>query len=317
MAAISYSCNANGTVCQGTSIVDQTSFQRLQELLNQLAQRLGIRDRVVADGVLGDKTMVLLQQIALEVPRLPLSGCWTHSVRDIARDAAQLTAAAQLELSVPAPGGRPPAAEAPHVGHQIVYAPPAPFAPNGGGGGGGAVAPDMQTSATPGFVPAKAGPYLAAIFGVLALGGVAVFALRKKRKNAAPPMAGVGDDYVVRYTVPDEPRFRSVFQTRRTHEMFKQDAEREARRLREEGARDVRVISWSRRHDDELAGTQPLIDTVRMGDRVTIVDRFGHERTGRAVMKGPAGWVLNMGGKHGTPGIASDENTVKVRAGRR
>jgi hypothetical protein len=46
---------------------------------------------------------------------------------------------------------------------------------------------------------------------------------------------------------------------------------------------------------------------------VTIVDRFGKQRTGRAVMKGPAGWVLNMGGRHGTPGIASDDNVTNVR----
>lgn len=46
--------------------------------------------------------------------------------------------------------------------------------------------------------------------------------------------------------------------------------------------------------------------------RVTIVDRFGQQHTGRAVMRGPAGWVLNMGGPHGRPGIASDENVVKV-----
>jgi len=51
---------------------------------------------------------------------------------------------------------------------------------------------------------------------------------------------------------------------------------------------------------------------LRAGDKVTIVDRFGKRRTGRAVMRGPAGWVLNMGGRHGTPAIASDENIVGV-----
>ena len=56
-----------------------------------------------------------------------------------------------------------------------------------------------------------------------------------------------------------------------------------------------------------------LIDLIRAGDRVTIVNRFGQERTGRAVMPCIAGgWVLNMGGAHGTPGIANDENTVRV-----
>jgi hypothetical protein len=39
--------------------------------------------------------------------------------------------------------------------------------------------------------------------------------------------------------------------------------------------------------------TRPLIDSVRPGDRVTILDRFGKERTGRAVMRSASGgWVL-------------------------
>lgn len=67
-----------------------------------------------------------------------------------------------------------------------------------------------------------------------------------------------------------------------------------------------------------------LIDTIRAGDRVTILVSGGlgrtgiewKEATGRAVMPGPAGWILNMGGRYGTPGIATDENTVRVRKGR-
>ena len=53
---------------------------------------------------------------------------------------------------------------------------------------------------------------------------------------------------------------------------------------------------------------------IRAGDRVTIVDRFGKHHTGRAVMRGPHGWVLNLGGRHGTPGIATDENIVRVKS---
>ncbi len=56
-----------------------------------------------------------------------------------------------------------------------------------------------------------------------------------------------------------------------------------------------------------------LYDEIRPGDRVTIVDRFGSQRTGRAVMLGPGGWVLNMGGPHGTPAIATPKNVVDVR----
>ena len=56
-----------------------------------------------------------------------------------------------------------------------------------------------------------------------------------------------------------------------------------------------------------------LFDTVRSGDKVTIINRFGQISTGRAVMRGPAGWVLNMGGRHGTPAIASPDNITAVR----
>ena len=55
-----------------------------------------------------------------------------------------------------------------------------------------------------------------------------------------------------------------------------------------------------------------LFDLIRPRSKVTIVNRFGQEHTGRAVMCGPHGWVLNMGGRHGTPGIADEENTVAV-----
>lgn len=56
-----------------------------------------------------------------------------------------------------------------------------------------------------------------------------------------------------------------------------------------------------------------LFDNVRPGDKVTIVNRFGQISTGRAVMRGPAGWVLNMGGRHGTPAIATLDNITAVR----
>jgi hypothetical protein len=55
-----------------------------------------------------------------------------------------------------------------------------------------------------------------------------------------------------------------------------------------------------------------MFNTISHGDRVTIVNRFGQKRTGRAVMRGPHGWVLNMGGPHGTPAIADPRNVIKV-----
>lgn len=60
-----------------------------------------------------------------------------------------------------------------------------------------------------------------------------------------------------------------------------------------------------------------LYSQIRPRDRVTIVSRRdGKKSTGTAVMKGPGGWVLNMGGKHGRPALASEENVVAVRSGR-
>lgn len=59
--------------------------------------------------------------------------------------------------------------------------------------------------------------------------------------------------------------------------------------------------------------TMPLCDLIRPGSNVTIATPHGRLMTGRAVMRGPAGWVLNMGGLYGTPKIASDANVVKVR----
>ena len=65
-----------------------------------------------------------------------------------------------------------------------------------------------------------------------------------------------------------------------------------------------------------VGGTRSLVAAISPGSRVTIVDRFGKQHTGRAVMRGPYGWILNLGGKHGTPGIATEANTVAVRYGK-
>jgi hypothetical protein len=59
-----------------------------------------------------------------------------------------------------------------------------------------------------------------------------------------------------------------------------------------------------------------ILDAIRNGDRVTIANRFGQETTGRAVMRGSHGWVLNMGGRHGTPAVATDENITRVKPAR-
>jgi hypothetical protein len=55
-------------------------------------------------------------------------------------------------------------------------------------------------------------------------------------------------------------------------------------------------------------------DSIGPGDRVTIANRFNQESTGRAVMRGPHGWVLNMGGRHGTPAVCTPSNFVKIKS---
>jgi hypothetical protein len=74
------------------------------------------------------------------------------------------------------------------------------------------------------------------------------------------------------------------------------------------------------RSDAQAVVDAEVLGSIKAGDKVTIlvpagIGRDGQEwkpKTGRAVMRGPHGWVLNMGGPHGTPGVASPENIVKV-----
>ena len=55
-----------------------------------------------------------------------------------------------------------------------------------------------------------------------------------------------------------------------------------------------------------------LLASILPGDRVTIVTPQGNRIRGRAVMRGPAGWVINRGGKYGTPYVADERNIVCV-----
>lgn len=66
------------------------------------------------------------------------------------------------------------------------------------------------------------------------------------------------------------------------------------------------------KHKVAVKKATSMLNAIGAGDRVTIETPQGQEVTGRAVMKGPAGWVLNMGGPHGRPGIATERNIVKV-----
>lgn len=61
-----------------------------------------------------------------------------------------------------------------------------------------------------------------------------------------------------------------------------------------------------------------LIDAVRPGDCVTIINPHGSRITGRATMRSSAGgWVLNAGGRHGTPALADESNTINVKPAKR
>lgn len=55
-----------------------------------------------------------------------------------------------------------------------------------------------------------------------------------------------------------------------------------------------------------------IFKQIKPGGHVGILTQHGQLQVGRVVMKGPAGWVLNLGGTHGTPGIADATNTVYV-----
>lgn len=62
--------------------------------------------------------------------------------------------------------------------------------------------------------------------------------------------------------------------------------------------------------------SKQIVDQIRPGDTVTFRDRFGRACKGKAVMFGPSGWVLNMGGKYGTPAVVNESKIEKVTRSR-
>ena len=53
---------------------------------------------------------------------------------------------------------------------------------------------------------------------------------------------------------------------------------------------------------------------IAAGDRVTISTPHGGKLSGRVVMRSShGGWVLNLGGRHGTPGLVDEKNFISVR----
>ena len=59
-----------------------------------------------------------------------------------------------------------------------------------------------------------------------------------------------------------------------------------------------------------------MFEDIQVGDSVTMKTPKGQELRGKAVMKGPHGWVINTGGRHGTPRVVSESNFVKMRKGK-
>ena len=59
-----------------------------------------------------------------------------------------------------------------------------------------------------------------------------------------------------------------------------------------------------------------MFKEIQVGDSVTMSTPQGQEVRGKAVMKGPHGWVINIGGRFGTPKVVNESNFIKMRKGR-
>jgi hypothetical protein len=98
-------------------------------------------------------------------------------------------------------------------------------------------------------------------------------------------------------------------------------------RPKPEAGADIKQAGGVKRlYEDEMINREQLLKSIKHGDRVTIMIPAGmgrggqewKEATGTAVMHSaePGGWVLNMGGRHGTPGLVNERNIVRVKKGK-
>lgn len=62
----------------------------------------------------------------------------------------------------------------------------------------------------------------------------------------------------------------------------------------------------------EVEARLTVIDLIQPGDRVTITTAHGSSLTGTARIPNGERWVLDLGGRHGRPGIARAENISRV-----
>jgi hypothetical protein len=178
--------------CEARGLIASAAFRALQAGANTLAARLRLpsSNQVSVDGKIGQRTVDLIQLLAISVPinaQSSLSTYWSTSKAEVAKDAAALAAEIGLLLqssvnagtSVAPPGsvpvvssGRPPSATAPQL--------PSP--------GGIAPIPSAGTTITPvgpifvPHVPLKKLAIGLGVAGALVLGGVAISQRRKKRR---------------------------------------------------------------------------------------------------------------------------------------
>ena len=59
-----------------------------------------------------------------------------------------------------------------------------------------------------------------------------------------------------------------------------------------------------------------MFKEIQVGDTVYFSTPHSKELKGKAVMLGPIGWVVNMGGRHGMPNVVTERNFIKIRKGK-
>jgi hypothetical protein len=59
-----------------------------------------------------------------------------------------------------------------------------------------------------------------------------------------------------------------------------------------------------------------MFKEIQVGDTVYFSTPHSKELKGKAVMKGPIGWVVNMGGRYGMPNVVTERNFIKIRKGK-
>ena len=59
-----------------------------------------------------------------------------------------------------------------------------------------------------------------------------------------------------------------------------------------------------------------MFKDIQIGDTVYFSTPHSKELKGKAVMLGPIGWVVNMGGRHGMPSVVTERNFIRFRKGK-